>query len=124
MRRTLTATATAALLALTGCASSSGNTSETPAQQLRDIDAAIHGNASPQAAYDTAFKTLSHDCQEQGAPLANTVGGTLGLLQKDNINDETNLTVMQHLAASIPDGMAKMKCVEVGGAYVALRQGK
>lgn len=122
MNRTLTTLTIAAVLALTGCASTA-TTSETPAQQLHDIDTAA-GHASPAAAYTAAFATLSKDCTEQGTPLANEVEATLGLLQKAKVTGETNLTVMQHLAQSIPAGSPKMSCANVAGAYVTLREGQ
>lgn len=94
----------------------------TPAQQLRDEDIAA-GHTSSAAAYDSAFADLSAKCTEQGVPLADEMHATLGLLQKADIRDETHLTVMQHVAASIPAG-ARMKCSDIAGAYVTLREGK
>jgi hypothetical protein len=89
-------------------------------QQLRDLDAAAGASTGSEAAYDTAFKTLSSRCQEQGVKLGNEVGAILGLLQKGNVTDETRLTVMQHVAQSIPPGQ-KMGCADIGAAYVTLR---
>jgi len=122
MNRTLALTACSALLLLAGCTSSPGS-SEPPAQQLRDLDVSA-GHTSPAAAYTTAFATLSKDCTEQGVPLANGVEATLGLLQKAHIDDETNLTVMQHLVQSMAGEKGKMPFAQIAGAYVTLREGQ
>ena len=140
MNRTLSlaAISCAALLALTGCAMSStpstasapnaapATTAATPPvpEQLRDMDIAANVDVQPQSAYNTAFAALSKDCTEQGVPLANEVHATLGLLQKAKITDETHLTVMQHIAQSIPAGSPKMSCADIAGAYVTLREGQ
>jgi hypothetical protein len=141
MKRTLTLAISATLLTLAVAAcqptttgsssngsttSTSNDSSSTPPvpTQLRDLDQAAGVNPQPQAAYDKAFATLSSKCKEQGVGLGNEVGAVLKLLQKANINDETQLTVMQHLAASIPAGSPKMSCADIGGAYVTLRENK
>jgi hypothetical protein len=97
-----------------------GSPSVPVPQQLRDLDAAAGVNVGTPAAYDAAFKTLSSRCQEQGVSLGNEVGAILGLLQKSNVTDETQLSVMQHVAQSIPPGQ-KMGCADIGAAYVTLR---
>jgi hypothetical protein len=140
MRRTLVSAAALLVLTLAGCASSSSTPSgdsapapvaavpattaalPSPAQQLRDEDIAA-GHGDDAAAYDSAFADLSAKCTEQGVPLANEMHATLGPLQKANINDETHLTVMQHVAASIPAGSPKMGCADIAAAYVTLREG-
>lgn len=124
MHKTFTALAAAAVLFGAAACSSSSATSETVPQQLRDLDVAAGVHAQPQTAYDQAFADLSARCQEQGVGLGNEVGAVLKLLQKNGINDETQLSVMQHMAASIPAGSSKMSCANVGGAYVTLREGK
>lgn len=103
-------------------AASSGPSEPVP-QELRDLDVAAGVKAAPQTDYDSAFQALSSKCQEQGVGLGNEVGAVLGLLQKGHVTDENRLTVMQHMAASVPAGSAKMKCADVGGAYVTLRTG-
>lgn len=113
-------------LALTACGSSTpsktaSGPSKPVAQEVRDLDVAEFSKAASQASYDKAFKTLSGRCNEQGVGLGNEVGAVLKLLEKQ-VHDETRLTVMQHMAQSIPAGQ-KMKCSEVGGAYVTLRAG-
>jgi hypothetical protein len=44
-------------------------------------------------------------------------------LTKAGITDETRLSVLQHVAASIPAGSPKMDCVQQMAAYVTLREG-
>ncbi|MEU1631080.1 hypothetical protein ABZ746_38735 [Streptomyces sp. NPDC020096] len=109
-----------------GSSTAKSGTSQGPSepvpQELRDLDVAAGVHASPQPDYDAAFKTLSTRCNEQGVGLGNEVGAVLGLLQKKGVNDENRLTVMQHLAASIPAG-TNMGCADIGGAYVTLRTG-
>lgn len=90
--------------------------------ELRDLDLADGVNVESTPTYEQAFRTLSSKCQEQGIGLGNEVGAILKLLKDKNVNDETRLTVMQHLADSIP-GPQKMSCAEMGGAYVTLRTG-
>lgn len=142
MKRTLTLAISASLLVvgLTACqptdttgsssgggsTTSSNDSSSTPpvATQLRDLDVAAGVQAQPQSAYDTAFATLSGKCREQGVGLGNEVGAVLKLLQQHSINDETQLSVMQHLSDSIPAGSPKMSCADIGGAYVTLRESK
>ncbi|MEZ0090232.1 hypothetical protein [Streptacidiphilus sp. EB129] len=92
-----------------------------PAQQLRAADMAA-GHPGDAPAYDTAFATLSHDCTEQGTPLANEVHAILGELQSNNINDQTNLTIMQHMAALVPAGSPKQSCASIGALYLAHRE--
>lgn len=115
----VTATATAA--ATTTAADSSTPSVPVP-QQLRELDIAAGVSPDSQAAYDAAFKTLSSRCREQGVKLGNEVGAILELLQKGNVTDETQLTVMQHVAQSIPPGQ-KMGCADIGAAYVQMRTG-
>lgn len=116
-----------AAAALAGCGST-GSTgsdnapSEPVPQEIRDLDVSDHDQASPQPAYDQAFTTLEGRCNEQGVGLANEVGEVLKLLKKGGVDDETRLTVMQHMAASVPQGQ-KMGCADVGAAYVTLRTG-
>jgi len=89
------------------------------------MDTAAHlPGIGSRADYDTAFATLAGRCQEQGASLGNEVQAVLGLLQKNGINDENRLTVMRHMASSIPEGTPAMKCADIGGAYVTLREGR
>lgn len=115
---------TVATLTMAACGADSASSSapsEPVPQELRDLDVAAGVKAAPQPDYDAAFKTLSSRCQEQGVGLGNEVGEVLKLLQKGHVTDENRLTVMQHMAASVPAGSAKMKCADVGGAYVTLR---
>jgi hypothetical protein len=88
--------------------------------ELRDLDMADGVSVEPTATYEQAFAALSAKCQEQGVPLGNGVDAVLKLLKKKGVTDETRLTVMQHLAESIP-GPQKMSVADVGGAYVTLR---
>lgn len=102
----------------------SGTTADSPPvpQQLRDLDIADgHAGGSP-TAYTRAFKTLSSRCKEQGVGLGNEIGATLKLLRQAGIHDENRLTVMQHVADSIPPGQ-KMRFADIAGAYVTLREG-
>jgi hypothetical protein len=123
MNRTVALTACSALLLLAGCSSGSSGSGEPPAQQLRDLDVAAGHSASANA-YTSAFAVLSKHCTEQGVPLANEVQATLGLLKKASIDDETNLTVMQHLDQSMAAEKSKTSCAQIAGAYVTLREGQ
>ncbi|MEY9838071.1 hypothetical protein ABH941_003305 [Streptacidiphilus sp. EB103A] len=122
--RALTVVAT--LLSLAGCAYQATASILSPAAQLRDEDMKVHGTAHAQASYTKAFKALTGDCTEQGTALVNTVDSVLAALQKAKINDETRLTLMQHLAATvtIPAGAPKTSCAKLGTAYIALRKGQ
>lgn len=115
---------TAALLSLTGCAYQATASILDPAGQLRAEDLDAHGTAHAQASYTKAFKALTADCTEQGTALVNTIDSVLAALQKANINDETRLTLMQHLAGTvtIPAGTPKTSCAKAGTAYIALRK--
>lgn len=117
-------TVIAALLSLTGCAYQATASILNPAAQLRDEDMTAHGTAHAQASYTKAFKALTADCTEQGTALVKTVDSVLVALQKANMNDETRLTLRQHLAATvtIPAGTPKTSCAKLGTAYIALRK--
>lgn len=113
-----------ALLPLAGCAYQASASIVDPAGQLRAEDLSAHGTAHAQASYTKAFKALTADCTEQGTALAKTVDTVLAGLQKAKINDETRLTLMQHLAATmtIPAGTPKASCARTGTAYIGLRK--
>ncbi|MFC1438797.1 hypothetical protein ABUW04_11055 [Streptacidiphilus sp. N1-10] len=119
-----TSVVVAAALSLTGCAYQASATIVNPAAQLRDQDLSAHGTAHAQASYTKAFKALTADCKEQGTALASTVDAVLAALQKAKFDDETRLTLMQHLAATttVPAGTPKTSCATLGTAYIALRK--
>ncbi|WP_035844939.1 hypothetical protein [Kitasatospora azatica] len=92
----------------------------TVGEQLRGQDTAakLPGVGSG-ADYNSAFDTLSARCQEQGASLGDEVQAVLELLQKNGVTDENRLTVMQHLAATLPAGVGQQQsCAQAGNAYV------
>jgi hypothetical protein len=119
-------TMVAAGLILSGCASagSSGPMgTQGPAQQLRDYDIAMQHTAHAQATYNKAFAKLSADCEEQGVPLANEVHTVVEQLQRLDIKNENDLTVMQHLTAAVPAGPTKSSCAAAASVYVRSRKG-
>jgi hypothetical protein len=116
--------AIATLLSLAGCAYQASAGILNPATQLRDEDTKAHGTAHAQASYTKAFKALTADCTEQGTALVNTIDSVLVTLQKANFNDETRLSLMTNLAATvtIPPGTPKTSCAKLGAAYLATRK--
>ncbi|MEZ0064880.1 hypothetical protein ABIA32_000868 [Streptacidiphilus sp. MAP12-20] len=131
MRRTLTL-APAVLLALAGCALPSTPTSSdqappaadtttaapSAAQKLADLD----GDSQPVTDYQAALQHLAAKCTQDLDKVAGIVFATQADLQKNNVKDETEYSVIQHLDQSIPASAGKMDCVGQAAAYATLRE--
>lgn len=120
MRRTVLFAA-AALLGVTAAAcSSTAPATPSPAQSLAAADQA-GGQVS---AYQAALDALAGKCtQSSDGQLAAMGDAAYGQLVAAGVKDETRLSLLQHVAASIPAGSPRLDCVGQMAAYVTLREG-
>ncbi|MDJ0342297.1 hypothetical protein QMK19_03725 [Streptomyces sp. H10-C2] len=88
-----------------------------PAQMLADLD----GDTHPVADYQRALDSLAPKCTQDKPHIAAIAHATLGDLRKNGVDDETELSVLQHLNASAPGG-GTMDCTSVAAAYAVLRE--
>ena len=88
----------------------------TGAQRLANAD-----RSTDAAAYQRAIDALSAKCSNPPDNIPNIVQGTLKVLNDGGVHDETNMSVLQNLSDSLPEGAPKMDCVDIGGVYVTLR---
>ena len=84
---------------------------------LADLD----GDQQPASVYQAALDALAPHCTQPVSDVAAIVHTTLDDLRKNGIRDETELSVLQHLAASVPAGQ-RMDCQGVAAAYLVLRE--
>jgi len=116
-----------AVVVFKGCGSSSnggGGQSDiaTGIQVLQQFDR-DHGNGSADSsAYQAALSMASAKCTNPVKDVARFVENSYTDLVSNGVEDETALSVLQHLNASIPDG-SRMDCQGVLAAYLALREG-
>jgi len=95
-------------------------TKSSPAQMLADLD----GDNHPAGDYQQVLDQLTPKCNEDEYTLASYVFATLADLRKNNIDDETELSVLQHLNESLPDIGQKTECKQIAAAYLVLREGQ
>lgn len=114
----------AAMPLFTACGSSgsadaapSSASTPGPAQKLADLD----GDKHPADDYQHALDALAPKCTQDEEHLAALANGTFEDLRKNNVTDESELSVLQHLSASVPKG-AKTDCQSVAAAYAVLRE--
>jgi hypothetical protein len=89
-----------------------------PAQMLADLD----GDKHPASDYQQVLDQLTPKCTQDEYTVASYVYATLEDLRKNNITDETELTVLQHLNGSLPGGSGKTDCQSIAAAYLVLRE--
>jgi hypothetical protein len=75
--------------------------------------------AEEQAALDAVTPACSETPDKLDAEAAKTVE----LLEEKGVDDETTVTVLQHLRQSIPDGAPVMNCSTVLAPYITMRTG-
>lgn len=130
-----TLTATALLLALTGClAEPPTDTSSTPApaetshaapsshapsaaQKLADLD----GGARSAGEYQKVLDAWAPRCTEPPEKLAGFTYAAVEDLRQNGVNDETEYSALVHLRDSTPAGV-KTKCEDVVAGYLVLRE--
>lgn len=95
----------------------SSSSKPSPAQMLADLD----NNDHPAGDYQQVLNQFTPKCKEDEFTLASYVFATLTDLRKKHINDETELTVLQHLNDSLPDMGGKTECKQIAAAYLVLR---
>lgn len=110
-----------------GCAGQSGGTSDStgssssssndPAFFLAHLD-----GSSADAVYVSALDRLAAECTEGRVKVAGYVDTAYRDLERNGVTDETRLTVMKHLARSIPPSAAPTRCDQVAAAYLTLRE--
>ncbi len=124
----------AVVVSLAGCGSSSGSSAPSsssatttahypsatadPARLLAEGDGAA--DVTPYAA---ALDELGPQCTQDRVHIAGIADAGLSDLQQHGITDETRLTVLQHLVASVRSS-AKVDCQGVMAAYLVLRESK
>lgn len=94
-------------------------TAATPAQMLTDLD----GDKLPLVQYQAALGVLDAECTQDETHIAALANAGYQDLVKNGITDETRLSVLRHLADSIPPGGAPVDCAGVLSAYLVLREG-
>jgi hypothetical protein len=92
--------------------------SRDPASLLAKRD-----GASDVAPYATALDQLQQVCTQDRVRLAGFGDSGFSDLVKNGVLDETRLTVLQHLFASIPPSGSKIDCQSVLAVYLILREG-
>lgn len=76
------------------------------------------------SAYQAALDALAGKCtQSSDGQLAAMGDAAYGQLVAAGVKDETRLSLLQHVAASIPAGSPRLDCVGQMAAYVTLREG-
>jgi len=90
----------------------------SPAQMLDDLD----GDKQPVADYQAALDALAPKCTQDETHIAGLGDAGYNDLVKNGINDETRLTVLQHLDQSIPASLGKTDCTSMLSAYLVLRE--
>lgn len=102
----------------TATPTTSSSTQASPAQMLADLD----GDTTPILQYQAAIGVLTPECTQDQAGIAALANAGYQDLVKNGITDETRLTVLRHLAASMPPGSAPIDCAGVLSAYLVLRE--
>lgn len=90
----------------------------SPAQTLADED----GDVSPVGDYQAALDALGPKCTQDEARIASLGDAGYSDLTKNGVTDETRLSVLQHLDASIPAGLGRTDCAGMLSAYLVLRE--
>jgi hypothetical protein len=90
----------------------------SPAQVLADLD----GDTRPVADYQAALDALGPKCSQDAAHIAGLGDAGYKDLVKNGVTDETRLTVLQHLADSIPASLGRTDCVSILSGYLVLRE--
>jgi hypothetical protein len=90
----------------------------SPAQMLDDLD----GDKTPVADYQAALDALAPKCTQDEVHIAGLGDAGYQDLVKNGINDETRLTVLQHLDQSIPASIGKTDCAGMLSGYLVLRE--
>jgi hypothetical protein len=88
------------------------------AQRLADLD----GDTQPVSAYQAALDALAPKCTQDEANIAGLGDAGYNDLVKNGVTDETRLTVLQHLDASMPSSLGKTDCTSILSAYLVLRE--
>jgi len=113
-------------LMVLGAATSSSTPSQntdTPAHQLAEDDSTQTPDTSTVTQYQSALNSLTPYCNGQNQQqVANEIRETWKLLEQGGIKDETDLTVLQHIQASIPTNSPPENCPSVMSAYITLRE--
>lgn len=86
---------------------------------LADLD----GDTTPLGQYEAALNALEPKCTQDQAGIAALANAGYQDLVKNGVTDETRLSVMQHLAGSVPAGTVRVDCASVLSAYLVLREG-
>ncbi|MFD9615063.1 hypothetical protein ACFWWS_37450, partial [Streptomyces sp. NPDC059083] len=105
------------IIAFTSCGSHDSATGGTSTPQTTSAAAAKY-SADEQAALDA----LRGACREDDGKLYVEAKRANELMQKAGINDETTLTVLQHLRDSLPADAPTMDCAGVLAEYTMLRE--
>jgi hypothetical protein len=116
-------------LCLAACASAaatpSGSSAPATATPAPSIDPASllaqRDGASDDSAYVSALDALGSLCTQDRVAVAGMADFGYNDLEKNGVKDETRLTVLHHLAESIPAGQ-KTDCQGVMAAYLVLRE--
>lgn len=91
----------------------------SPAQMLADLD----DDKQPAGDYQAALDALGPKCTQDEAHIAGLGDAGYRDLVKNGVSDETRLSVLQHLDASIPSSMGRTDCAGMLSAYLVLREG-
>ncbi len=92
------------------------------AQFLHDKDASDGIATEDVGAYATAFDALLPHCNNPPEKVAAFASAAQDDLVAHGIHDETRLTVMQHLAGSVPSEVGPTDCQGISAAYLTLRE--
>jgi hypothetical protein len=128
---------------IVGCGSSSGSgTAATPVDLGTNVpsdspfptvtDTADPGQIPPddpvteappvESAYDVALDQLATHCTQSRDQIAVMVPKVLKDLQDNGINDETLMSVAQHLTTSASGLTGKIDCVSIAAGYAVIRE--
>ena len=81
-------------------------------------------NPTTVAHYQAALDGLKPLCTENEATLAGEIWASWNDLEKNGVTDETNLSLIGRIKASIPQTAASTDCGQVMAAYLVLREPK
>jgi hypothetical protein len=106
-----------------GCSSSASSAPQTdPTSAAAQGLAAEDGGKHSVTDYTAALTALATKCSQDVTQLANMVAPVMSGFEGAGISDEDHLSILQHVAASIPDGTTGMDCIQQYAAYETLRE--
>ena len=95
---------------------------ESPAYKLALYDASYAPDTTTVAKYQSELDALKALCTEDEATLASEIWASWKDLESNKVTDETNLSLMAHIAQSVPSSAAPTDCRGVMAAYLVMRE--